>query len=168
MQNRDPQRAGAHRLTVARRLLVLARGAAAIAAIAFLVPAPVALASTGCLFPSRPEPSLVQDATGTIELAADFKAGHVPKPPTRGSSAELHGGSSADRYGGSSADRRGVAGRYDPRNRGVRQFSGGNRKHKERPKQSDELADQDEDPPQDRYSFSPPDPSQMGNRGDKD
>lgn len=115
-------------------------------------------------------PRLEQHAPVNLELAG-FKAVPPPKPPVRGSSAELEGGSSADRYGGSSADRRGVAGRYDPRNRGVRQFSASRHKDKRdrnRPKQNDEMQDQDQDPPRDRYTFAPADPSQSRDSGDRD
>lgn len=178
MQNIDREHSGAVRLRRIGRL------GAAIAALAFLLPVSTASATPGpapALVASErvadvamgesPSPSAAavgHPAEKRIELA-QRRDGNNDKPPDRGSSAQLEGGSSADRYGGSSADRRGVAGRYDPRNRGVRQYSASNRKRdRERPKESDELDDQDDDPPRDRYSFTPADPSQVLGRGNRD
>jgi hypothetical protein len=172
MQNLDREHAGNFR---PRRIGLLG---AAVAALAFFLPATTATASlrsdsaaiaqisTGAKLASP-----VAAADARIELAgSEHRDTNFTKPPARGSSAELYGGSSADRYGGSSADRRGVAGRYDPRNRGVRQYqASNNRKRGEnRPKHNDEMDDQDQDPPQDRFSFTPPDPSAVRDRSDRD
>jgi hypothetical protein len=169
MQNRDRDHAAAFR----PRRIGLFR--AALAAAAFLVAVPAAMAAPGsapAAFASVSRDAVDRPAaeSAKVELAGkEHRDSNYTKPPARGSSAELNGGSSADRYGGSSADRRGVAGRYDPRNRGVRQFSAGNRKRGEpRSKHKDELDDQDQDPPQDRYTFSPPDPGQVRDRSDRD
>jgi hypothetical protein len=181
MQNMDREHSGAARLRRIGRL------GAAFVALALLVSASAAAAAleTGAPFPAS-DRSAVVDTCGAsfgtgfattierpeenrIELAQQRRDGNHQKPPERGSSAQLEGGSSADRYGGSSADRRGVAGRYDPRNRGVRQYSASNRKRdRERPKESDELQDQDDDPPRDRFSFTQADPSEILGRRDRD
>jgi hypothetical protein len=173
MQNLDHEHTGAFR---PRRIGLLG---AAVAALTFFVPAMTATASlrgdSAAIAQISTDAKLASTAGAKAEAAADARielAGNehrdtnFTKPPARGSSAELYGGSSADRYGGSSADRRGVAGRYDPRNRGVRQYqASNNRKRGEnRPKQNDEMDDQDQDPPQDRFSFTPPDPSAAMNR----
>jgi hypothetical protein len=173
MQNLNREHAGTSRL---RRVGLL--GAAA-AALALFLPATTATASlrsdsaaiaqisTDARLPN----AMAAKADAQIELAgSEHRDTNFTKPPARGSSAELNGGSSADRYGGSSADRRGVAGRYDIRNRGVRQFQASNdRKRREnRPKQNDEMDDQDQDPPQDRFSFTPPDPGAVRDRSDRD
>ena len=100
-----------------------------------------------------------------IELAQNRPGLQRSKPPPRGSSAELNGGSSADRYGSHSADRNGVAGRYDTRNRSVRQFDARHRKREEpRKKQDDELDDQDEEPERDRLQSAQQNPFE-GRRG---
>jgi hypothetical protein len=171
MQNRDRDHAGAFR----PRRIGLFR--AALAAAALLVAVPAAMAAPGgspaafaSVSPDGIDRSAAEPAETKLELAGrEHRDSNYTKPPARGSSAELNGGSSADRYGGSSADRRGVAGRYDPRNRGVRQFTAGSRKRGEpRSKQKDEMDDQDQNPPQDRYTFAPPDPGQARDRSDRD
>jgi hypothetical protein len=155
-----------------------ARGAAmflrlaALAAIALLAAAaPSFAAPTPLVF--GPASRVSSPAGDAIQLAGrKFEAS---RPPARGSSAELNGGSSADRYGGTSADERGVAGKHDPRNRGVRQFTAQNQKrskgdhdHVEKNHEDEEMDDQDANPPKEMFRFGVTDPSQALDRSTKD
>jgi hypothetical protein len=175
MQNMDREHSGAARLRRMGRLGAACAGlalllscSAAAAALETVHPFPAGVRSAAAADDASVATTLEPAAEDRIELA-QHRGGNREKPPERGSSAQLEGGSSADRYGGSSADRRGVAGRYDPRNRGVRQYQASDRKRdRERPKENDELDDQDDDPPRDRYSFTPADPSQVLGRGNRD